>query len=81
MKKKQYKVAVFAISSCGEREVVEVIVTCKWDDYDNGQHYEAAAAAVEDEGYEAAVFEIDENDVGFQNLTGLDWENSIKTEI
>lgn len=62
MEKIQVKVLVACCNAAGEPTLYPVLVHCALEQYDNGDHYEAAKEEAGFHGYEMVVLAIDEND-------------------
>jgi len=61
------RVLVSARNVSGEPDFYPCIVYCTQDQYDNGDHYEAARQQAIDEGYDPFLA-YDENDTGLQRI-------------
>jgi hypothetical protein len=64
------------IVACQDKDLFFVKVDCTQDEYDNGQHYEAAEEAAVNEGLEPAIV-FDENDPGGRAMLDLfEWQSA-----
>ena len=69
------KVVVAATSADGTPDFFACCVECYQHQYDEGEHYDKAKEAAEDEGYEGPMVAFDENDGPaflFEHLCGAD---------
>lgn len=72
----EHKLIVAATNANGEPDFFFCKVRCTGEQYDNGEHYDKAKDAAEDEGYEAYLA-IDENDpAGRAILDHFVWESA-----
>lgn len=61
--RKEVKMIVAAVNANGEPDFFFCKVCCNQEEYDNGEHYDAANALAEEEGYEPKLA-YDQNDSG-----------------
>jgi hypothetical protein len=66
---------VACANSNGEPDFYPCIVDCSQEQYDNGEHYDAAKDAAADAGYEPYLA-YDHNDAGFAMLK-LPWTSQL----
>ena len=65
--------------SNGSPDLYALRIQCTEDQYENGDHYERAKEAVEENGYEASDIVFDENDHVFKvmfQVDFIDWETT-----
>ena len=79
--KKQIKCIVSCINSNGEPDLYFIVIECSEDQYDNGDHYDAAKGQCEEDGYEPYLA-YDENDAAGNSMLPLFiWESATILEI
>lgn len=74
---RQVRCVVAGVNASGEPDLYFVKVRCTEDEYDNGDHYERAREAADDDGYETYLT-YDEHDAGGRAMVSLchDWDTA-----
>lgn len=70
------KCIVAAVNASGEPDFFFCKVECSKEQYDNGEHYEAAEELAEEEGYEPKLAYDERDPAGRAMLELLDWRNA-----
>jgi hypothetical protein len=79
--KKQVKCIVSCLNSNGEPDLYFIVIECTDEQYNDGDHYDAAKAQCEEDGYESYLA-YDENDsAGNAMLPLFTWESATILDI
>lgn len=79
--KNQYKCIVSCINSNGDSDLYFIVIECTEEQYNIGEHYDAAKAQCEEDGYEAYLA-YDENDAAGNSMLPLfNWDSANILEI
>jgi hypothetical protein len=80
-KKTFIKCIVACVNANGEADVLQLKIHCNQDQIDLGQHYDAAQNEAMDQGYEAPMIIMDENEAGGKFLVPLlKWDDVTTVE-
>jgi hypothetical protein len=74
--KNQYKCIVACVNSNGEPDLYFIVIECKENQYENGEHYRAAKAQCEEDGYEAYLAYDEKDSAGKSMLPLFVWESA-----
>lgn len=75
------KTIVVCRNSQGEPDLFPVLITCETDQFNNGDHYDAACRAAMDNGYDGVMVAADEHDPLFRKITLVRWEAMVELDI